>query len=130
MHTYLAEGDARKMYGIPITQPGKTPAYTVEDVRVYVATRPWGTLQTVSGEPFSIDAVEFVGPEQAEQMTRGALHGAVTTGDLVCIMRLTGPFTGQGMSLPSGARILRPPTHAILVFDVHDGRLIMQGFRD
>lgn len=117
------------MYAIPITQPGKTPAYTVEDVRAFVATQPNGALNTVSGAPFSIDAVEFVSREQAEHMTHGAYsEEAGAPGDLVCIVRLTGPFSGQGMSLMPGARIRQPPAHAVLVFDAHDARLIMLGF--
>ncbi len=118
------------MSAIPITQPGKTPAYTAEDVRTYLTTHPSGELATESGAPFSIDAVEFVGPEQARQITRGSTDGSVAPGDLVCIVRLTGPFAGHGISLPPGVRLRRPPTHATLVFDAHTGRLMMQGFGD
>ncbi|HLY31578.1 MAG TPA: hypothetical protein VKQ36_11145 [Ktedonobacterales bacterium] len=118
------------MYAIPITQPGKTPAYTLEDVRAHVATYSGGDLATVSGAPFSIDTVEFVGPEQAEQMTHDAAHGVVASDDLVCIVRLTGPFSGQGMSLAPSARKRWSPTYATLVFDAHTGRPIMQGFHD
>lgn len=118
-------------FAIPITQPGKTPAYTVDDARRFVATYQRADFTTVSGAPFTIDDVQFVTREQAEQMMRSSLQGQVAPGDLVCVVSLTGPFTGDTIPVPYGARRrIWHPTYLTLVFDAHTGYLLSEWFHD
>lgn len=123
-------------FAIPITQPGKTPAYTADDARTFIATfvaaHPRADLYTVSGAPFTIDDARFVTREQAEEIMRGeSLAGQAAPGDLVCVVSLTGPFTGETISIMPGAkRRTWHPTHITLVFDVHTGNLLTEWFHD
>lgn len=120
------------MLAIPITQPGKTPAYTVDDVRAFIASHPGGDLTTASGAPFSIDDVRFVTREEAEQMTRGeSLEGQVAPGELVCIVSLTGPFSNNAISIMANApRPQDHPTYAAVIFDAHSGTLLSEWFHN
>ena len=116
---------------IPVTQPERTPAYTADDVRALLTSRPFGSLKTVSGAPFSIDDVRFVRWEEAGRVMRSSWPQDTAPSDVVCLVLLTGPFTGESISGPytPNPRTWHP-LHAILVFDAHNGRLYVEGFRD
>jgi hypothetical protein len=117
---------------VPITQPGKTPAYTVDDARTFIASQRRADLNTVSGAPCTIDDVRFVTREQAERMARSTPPpGQPGADDLVCVVSLTGPFTGETISAPPGARRREwHPTHIMLVFDAKTGSLNSRWFHD
>ncbi len=119
-------------FAVPITQPGKTPAYTVDDARAFVAKYPSADFNTVSGAPFTIDDVQFVTREQAEQLMRdSSLQGQVAPGDLVCFVSLTGPFTGNTIPVPYGVhKRTWHPTYLALVFDAHTGYLLSEWFHE
>lgn len=120
---------------MPITQPGKTPAYTVGDARAFIASQvsqQRADLNTVSGAPCTIDDVRFVTREQAERMMRRTpLEGQPGSGDLVCVVSLTGPFTGEMISGPPGARRREwHPASIMLVFDAQAGSLLSRWYHD
>lgn len=118
--------------GIPLTLSGQTPAYTAQDAQNYVVVHGFPGGNTTTGKPFTVDSVTFVTREQAETMIHGeSLTGQVAPGDLVCIVVLSGPFDGSGISAPFGVTVKPADVaqyHGVMVFDAHTGVLLMWGY--
>lgn len=108
-------------------RPGQVPAFTAEDMAVYLQGAPCSSLgPTLSGDPPTIVTLEYVGCK--ELTDRLHLWIGLPDDAPVCYVVLRGPFLLKNISLPPG----HPggPAYSETVTEIYDartGRLFVQG---
>ncbi len=105
--------------------PNKVPAFTVEDMKVYLQSAPsCSGGPTLSGQPPTIDTLEFVGCK--ELTDRLNLWIGLPDDTLVCYVVLRGPFWLTLMSYPPGAVQGIPVSETVgEIYDARTGALLV-----
>ena len=107
--------------------PGHVPAFTAEDMRVYLGGRPsCGLGPTVSGLPPTVESIEFA--PSRELRDRLHIDTGLPADALACFVVLRGPFLMTLMSRPPGPP--RPPGVCEIIGEIYDastGRLLVCG---
>lgn len=106
------------------TQKG-VPAFTVADVRQYLATHAFPGGPTVSGAPSTIVQIVFITSKQASELMQGESIGLPDKA-LVCYVELHGPFLLTKAHTPPGQPTPVAP-NGELVFDAQTGNLLLWG---
>ncbi len=107
--------------------PGQVPAFTLEDMKVYLQSMPSCSAgPTLSGEPPIVETLEFVGCK--ELSNRLNLSIGLADDALVCYAVLGGPFQMKMMSLPPGAAAgIRVSERVEEIYDASTGQLLVWG---
>lgn len=135
------------VHAIVPSLPGKVPAYTVNDVRAYLAGHPFQS--TTAGLPPRITEIAFITREQAETAMAGESLAPLPPGSLVCYVEYAGPFdvrrapsilpsfnpvTGPGTPTVTPQPTVDPSSYisqtAHFVFDASTGNLLEWGYGD
>jgi hypothetical protein len=107
--------------------PNKVPAFTLEDMKAYLQSAPSCVGgPTVSGQPPTIDTLEFVG---CKELTNRLNLSIGLPGDkLICYVVLRGPFRLTMMSYPPGAIEGIPVSETVEeIYDASTGNLLIWG---
>lgn len=106
--------------------PGQVPAFTAEDMATYLQGAPCSSFgPTLSGDPPTIETLEFVGCKELTDRLR--LWIGLADDAPVCYVVLRGPFILRDISLPPG----HPggPAYSEIVTEIYDastGRLLVR----
>jgi hypothetical protein len=99
---------------------GGTPAFTVDDVKQYVATHALPMAASGDAKP-AITRVEFVTSQTVSERLNGTTTGFPADYPL-CFVELQGPFTFSG---PGGTKVTY--NRGVLIFDAKTGNLVIGG---
>ena len=97
-----------------------TPAFTVDDVKQYVATHALPMTPSQDIKPV-IKRVEFLTSQAVSERLNGATTG-FPADYLLCFVELQGPFTFSG---PGGTKVTYK--RGVLIFDAKTGNLVIGG---
>lgn len=103
----------------------RIPAFTLEDMKAYLQSAPsCAGGPTLSGQPPTIDTLEFVGCKQLTD--RLNLFIGLADDALVCYVVLRGPFWMKLVSYPPGAIHGIPVSETVEeIYDARTGDLLV-----
>jgi hypothetical protein len=107
------------------------PAFTVNDVKNYIARYGFPGGPTVKGSSPTVMKVLFITAKQASILMHGEETGRPDNA-LVCYVLLKGPFDTSSMSVPPSNAQQTPTAHkpvllGEMLFDAHTGNLLVWG---
>lgn len=107
--------------------PSQVPAFTADDMQAYLQGAPSCSLgPTYSGQPPTVEAVEFVGCK--ELTDRLNVHIGLADDAPVCYVVLRGPFHPTMTSRPpGGVAYFRLCETVEEIYDASTGRLLVTG---
>jgi hypothetical protein len=103
-----------------------TPAFTVEDVRLYYQSHPFSAGPTVSGVPPTIESTRFMTSHEAEVLLQVFIGRPDSA--MVCVVEVLGPFYPTYVSVPPGQALPKTVDRGVAVFDAQTGNLLLWGF--
>jgi hypothetical protein len=110
------------------TQPGRSPAFTSDDVKAYLLKS--GVPGAVVDDPKAITilSIDFIASKEASARLNGEALG-LPDGYLVCFVRLQGQFTFSGPYNPQSSEKPGPATFTTMteIFDAQTGNLLGYG---
>lgn len=116
--------------GVPAITPSQPgiPAFTIDDVKHYLASHSFEGGPTVDRSSYSIDTIQFLKAKQASVLMQGEVVG-LPDDALVCYTVLRGPFILQNVRMPPGEPIPATPiaSRGVEVFDARTGNLLVWG---
>ena len=103
-----------------------TPAFTVEDVKLYYQSHSFSAGPTVLGEPPTIESIRFMTSLEAEELLRTFI--GLPDSAMVCVVKFLGPFYPTHVSVPPGQALPRTVDRGLEVFDAQTGNRLLWGF--